>query len=540
MRPKILIISPNPSDGTAMYRASPYRRLNVDIATPKGIYLDWPELYDVDVVFFQRPASQVDVLNIETCKRFNKPVIVDYDDYSFEVDDRNPAFDYYERDAIKSVVKTILKQADAVTVSTQGLKDALLEQVPEAKIQIIHNAVDDKIFSLEPSYHERNKIILLRGGGSHDKDWTEYKDGILQILREFPDYTLAVMGHQLPWFREIPDNQLKVYKFTDIPSYFDLLMQLRPEIMIVPLQDTKFNRCKSNIAWIEGTLAGAAVIAPDLPEFSKNEGCLTVANKTNFVAQLIANLFDKFTSQVFYETSLKEIPRLSEINELRIDLIENLTRSTKKYSPKTLTATSPATDEEFHNYSLSHGHTQDFHQYQQAHSSAAEWLVKTLKPKTALELGCGTGATLVELLKRGVMAYGLELNPKSYEYFKEHHPMYGNQIYLGDFTKEPIENDVPGDLLLSIEVFEHIDQPEEWWNSFIKDLSTKFRHFYFSSTPYSDSEYFESWWGHINLRKPSEWIKLMESNGWKYSTNPRLLTSWDMIFDSVSLTKTNF
>lgn len=534
-KPKVLIISPNPSDGTSFYRAFPYHRLDVDITTPKGIYLEWCDLYNVDVVFFQRPASQVDVINIETCKRFNKPVISDYDDLATEVDDRNPAYEFYERDAIKAVIRTILRISDYVTVSTQGLREALLEQVPEANIRIIPNAVDDKMFSLEPSYHERNKIILLRGGGSHDKDWTEYKDGILAILREFPEYTLAVMGHQLPWFKEIPDSQLKVYKFTDIPTYFDLLMQLRPEIMIVPLQDTKFNRCKSNIAWIEGTLAGSRVFATGLPEFLYNTVCTLFFHNEELIRVVSWSINNKKSDN--YLSSLDALPRLSEVNELRKDLIEECLNLAKKYSPKTLKAPKPATDEEFHNYSLAHGHTQDFHQYQQAHAGTADWLVKTIRPKTALELGCGTGATLVELLKRGVMAHGWELNPLSYKYFQDHHPMYANQIHLVDFTKEPIETDEPADLLLSIEVFEHINMPEEWWNSFISDLSTKFRHFYFSSTPYSDSEYFDGWWGHSNLRKPSQWIKLFESNGWKYSTNPRLLTSWDMILDSKVLTK---
>jgi hypothetical protein len=39
--------------------------------------------------------------------------------------------------------------------------------------------------------------------------------------------------------------------------------------MFVPLVDNEFNRAKSNIAWLEGTWAGAKTIASDLPEFNK-------------------------------------------------------------------------------------------------------------------------------------------------------------------------------------------------------------------------------------------------------------------------------
>ncbi len=529
---KILVVIPMP-DGTALYRSFPYYRLGYEIVEHKQTeYIGWPELYNVDVCFFQRPANQIDVVNIEYCKRMGKPVIIDYDDNGFDLDPDNPAYYFYSRDDKQECMRECLRLADVVTVTQRYLGECLIEQVPTANIEIVPNAIDDKMFHVEPSNHIRNKIIAMRGGSSHTKDWDIYKDAILEIMDTYPEYALAVMGHHPEWLKKIDPNRIRYFKFQDIPTYFDHLLQLKPEIALVPLEDTKFANCKSNIAWIEFTIAGAAVLAQSLHMF-RQPGCITFDDAED-LKKMFKLATDPELRQGAYELSLQTIPKLSDVNEKRKDIIEKLIKTKKLLQPKTVKIP-PATDEQFHKYSLSHGHTQDDPHYEKAHQDAADYLIKYLDVKTSVELGCGTGGTLVSFLRRGVMAYGIELNHYSVEYFKESHPMYVNQIFHADITKEPIENVGVGDLVLSIEVFEHIAMPEDWWTQFISDLSKKFKYFYFSSTPYADSEHFDGWWNHCNVRRTTDWISLFESNGWSFFKNPRLLTSWDCLFKSTNL-----
>jgi hypothetical protein len=88
---------------------------------------------------------------------------------------------------------------------------------------------------------------------------------------------------------------------------------------------------------------------------------------------------------------------------------------------------------------------------------------------------------------------------------------------------------------MSIEVFEHINMPEEWWISFLTDLSTKFRYFYFTSTPYSDPEAFMSFWHHVAVKRTTDWIKMFKATGWQFVSNPKVITSWDCFFKSKNL-----
>jgi hypothetical protein len=65
------------------------------------------------------------------------------------------------------------------------------------------------------------------------------------------------------------------YKPTEqgIPRYFQNLSLLKPNFLVVPLENTVFNRCKSKIAWLEATRAGAVCLASGLDEFKKLGVC---------------------------------------------------------------------------------------------------------------------------------------------------------------------------------------------------------------------------------------------------------------------------
>jgi hypothetical protein len=526
---KILMNVPN-MDGTAYYRSMPFTRLGMDVVyhdTWKGLTLE--EVYDCDVAFFQRPANQIQVRNIEACKKYKIPVVIDYDDWGFEIDADNPAFDFYSRDDKKACMKECLKLADVTIASVEFLKQSLLEIAPTANIVVIPNAVDEKKFKITPAHHDRDKVILLRGGGSHQKDWAKYKDGIIQLMEDFPDYTLAVMGFHPEWLKSI--KKIKYYRFSDLITYFETLMQLKPELMIVPLEDNKFNRCKTDIALIEGTIAGATVISAKLPEFSKYSELLTFETNDELGALGSIMLNNKKASQGYYKEFLSQIPKLSDVNEKRRDIIEQI--SAKSFYHPNTPELKPATSLEFHEYALSRGHTQDDPEYKKSMERAVDFLCEKTNPKGVFEIGFGTGAALLEFLKRGVMAYGVETNPHSFQYFIERYPMYINQVKCEDVTKEGIN--VSGevmDLVYAIEVFEHIDMADWWWDDFLTKLSRQFRYFYFSSTPFSDSKAFDQFWGHSNIRRTTDWIKLFEKNGWKFEKQPFLLTDWDVLFVS--------
>ncbi len=533
MRPTVLALNGNSNDATSFYTSSgifPYIE-GVDFIYSDKV--DWATLMRCQIVFIPRPYTQSMVSVCQYVKICKKALWLSLDDDHFNIPKTNPSYEVISNPIAIECHKECIRLATVVTVTTQALKDVVLEHCPEANVEIIANAVNDYLFDLTPSYHQRNRTILIRGGGSHEADIEAYKEPILQLIKDYPEYKWAMVGYCPKWLANsgIENDRLLVYDYTDLMKYFEILMELKPEIMIVPLEDTKFNRSKSNIAWIEGTIAGATVAAPIyLSEFDQ-PGVISL-HKSVIEGLMILNS-KGYDNEDFYIDSLGSLPKLSDTNELRKDIIERLSKKKYKFTIKNDNSPNKiATDPQFFNVCLTHGHTQDNKEYEKMHRNLVDWLVKKLDPKTVVEFGSGPGATVEYFHDLGVTAFGMEMNPEFIKYWDKRNPDLSSYIVQCDFIKDPVELEEVFDLGVSIEVFEHIKMKEVDWEKFIEKLSTQFKHFYFSSTPFRDKPSQDHFWGHCNIRTPKSWIKLFEENGWTFVENPKVLVGWDLIFRS--------
>jgi hypothetical protein len=134
---------------------------------------------------------------------------------------------------------------------------------------------------------------------------------IRKIAEKYPDHAWYFIG-QYPWMftDEISSDKLFFVAGSEPYKYHQTLLSIAPEFMVVPLVDTKFNHAKSNIAWIEGTWAGAKVFASDLPEFLV-PGC-------GIPSLGIEPDLDASWSYI------QENLLLSHVNKIRVQLIESL------------------------------------------------------------------------------------------------------------------------------------------------------------------------------------------------------------------------
>lgn len=546
---KILVYAPIPNDGTSFYRAfGPLSHLqrhhssSVQIinGSIQGFEYNWHTLAEVDMVFLQRPSSMEQMNIIKEAKRSKKPIWIDYDDDYVNIPKTNPRYDLYANPLRQGQVKECMMMADVISTSTQALADSIEKNVDtKAEIVVIENAFDPDMFGNRVNtVVPRNKTIMWRGGDTHVADVEDYKKEILFMFDKYQQYEWVFYGHVFDWMidhalKHNQSHRLKHYQFTDLMQYFNSLMQIRPEILIVPLQDNAFNRAKSNISWIEGTLAGAVVLASDLPEF-KRPGCFTFKNGIEFKEKFKQLVSDKFLRQAGYEESMANIPCLDVVNKKRIDVACSLMNP--KYRVPEIVDVSPWGEQRFFDYALVNGHIQENPMYANGHHQVADWLIKKLDINSAIEFGCGPGPMLEQFLRNNVDAIGIEINDHFIEYFKTRNPVFAERIIKQDFALKDLNELVIDtfDLGVSIEVFEHIDMPEEWWNGFVKKLSGSMKYFYFSSTPFMSSVRFDKQWGHINVRPTKAWIKLFEENGWKFMENPKQVCDWDLLFQSTN------
>jgi hypothetical protein len=280
---RIAVHHSNLLDNTSFYRA--WGPLNALCQTDKRYELlglgsqsapCWPDILNTNVCFFHRPFTYEHVEIIEKYRKMKIPVWIDYDDDFFNLLLSSPSYSMIMNQANQSLIRHCLEIANMVTVTNEYLFSQYKPFVRN-RIEVVENALPDRLASLkrnEPS----KKTILWRGNIHHVEDLESVEKEILQVAKENKDWSWVFMGGYKPYrlqeeFHKEDIHARYLNNVPDVLDYFTCLTDLNPKILIVPLVDKPFNHGKSNIAWIEGTLAGAKCVVPDWPEWRKPGAC---------------------------------------------------------------------------------------------------------------------------------------------------------------------------------------------------------------------------------------------------------------------------
>jgi hypothetical protein len=250
----------------------------------------WDWLSGTDALFLQRPASPLSVQIALQARLMGLPVWIDWDDDLPNISRCNPSFKLVDRDMLLKVSGALIKLADVVTTSTEQLRTVRMtalsapEQVAaKAKIHVLSNALHWRNSDLR-----RNRNISWRGSAHHAENLAAVLPAISAVASS-PKYTgwkWSFMG-DTPWqiFEAIPRDRLETKTPLPIHPYIEAYFSRAPWIHLVPLADNSFNRCKSNLAWIEATAAGAVVLAPDWAEWQK-PGIIRYSQPADFATKL--------------------------------------------------------------------------------------------------------------------------------------------------------------------------------------------------------------------------------------------------------------
>lgn len=223
-----------------------------------------------------------------------KPVVYDLDDSFFDVP--NHLSIHHSINKNIPYIKWILKAADLITVSTSQLKNSLIKYTSRP-IQVIPNIVDFESFSSTPRTISNPINILISGSNTHKRDWAIIEDPIEEALKIYGDKINIVFFGDTP--KRFSDHPLvKIIDFQpNYKKYANQLKELDVHAALVPLEDSKFNQCKSNIKWLEYSAAGIPGAYSNLPPYNvcidHNRTGLLVNNTSeswfNVINKLICN-----------------------------------------------------------------------------------------------------------------------------------------------------------------------------------------------------------------------------------------------------------
>jgi hypothetical protein len=338
---KILCFIPNSSDGTSLYRGfGALNELHKNDLTIQITYVDMMafrmmDAKGFDIAYFQRPDDIKFVIFMEALKKINIRIVVDYDDYLLDVPSGNRYHALQARMDIpyENNVIACLKLADQVIVSTELLQKKF--SVYNQNITVIRNGFDDYCFKLCKELSP-NRIVLWRGGATHQPDFDFYGDEVYQLIKNNEDFTFIF------WTELFNRPENSAYAsisrlLDDLPNviikeavspldYLQGLQKIRPSLIMSVNRENDFNLCKSNIAKLEGFYCGALCLHNDWDEWQwpvfKPQSEYLLDRGMLFLdlirqkSQLVKDIYQEELEHV------KQNYLLSELNKKRIEVFK--------------------------------------------------------------------------------------------------------------------------------------------------------------------------------------------------------------------------
>lgn len=238
---------------------------------------------NADIVVFHRPIQKEMYEAALLLKEAGKKIVMDNDD-TYRANSGVPVQMFgKDREKLDTAVGYINEQlkkfaelADMVTVTTEFLKKEYLEW--NKNVVVLPNCVDPFDWE-EPVKNDTGKTrILITGSVASNKDY-ENIIPLLEKLKERKDVQVVLQAlpadhPSLKESREVYKPELDFWKqydvewypFMKLTDYLEFIPTLKIDIMLIPRHDNYFNRCKSNLKFLEASMAKMATVAQAFPD----------------------------------------------------------------------------------------------------------------------------------------------------------------------------------------------------------------------------------------------------------------------------------
>lgn len=229
----------------------------------------------------------------------------------------------YENPKLKPNMETIMKAVDYITVTTPVLAEyySLKFGIEKEKFIVIPNFLPrwwvgegynkSKISASFDQNRRRPRIGLplslshynIYGLPNTIDDFTGIRDFVRSTSNK---YEWVFIGYCPPEFKDLLENKkASIVPFSDILNYPREMFYHNLSLIVAPLHDCIFNRCKSNIKLIESWALGIPAIVQNLPCYSPYtpltfNDANDLENKINLVMQTKG----KYVDLVEYQRNL--------------------------------------------------------------------------------------------------------------------------------------------------------------------------------------------------------------------------------------------
>jgi hypothetical protein len=220
-----------------------------------------------DVVLIQRSfvvPGTIDYLN--RILRTKKPVIYETDDYLLEI----PAWhhkEYHRRSA--ALAEGILGECSLITVSTDALAEKYAGRFTD--VRVVPNHLNEVLWDrhLTAGQKPTNEIrIGLIGTRGHWYDFQKIANPLRRTLQDFDHVRLIFKGVDPSALGVSGPHVTFIAPDMNYDAFIEEFRSLDLDVVLSLLVDHPFNRCRSDIKWLEAGFCGIPGVFEDLPPYN--------------------------------------------------------------------------------------------------------------------------------------------------------------------------------------------------------------------------------------------------------------------------------
>lgn len=229
---------------------------------------------DADIVVFHRPNDDRALKVAEMLRKQGKKIVMDNDDTykGFDTTKLGKLADKFGQ--VEKALDIFGKEADLITCSTEFLRQEYLKLNPN--VVVVPNCVDPEDWpdqeDILKNEGEKVRIGLVGSVGLHTDvkgfvpvlDWLKTRADVQLVVFALPPDTPAskdVHNYYKPEIEFWQSYNVEWQPFVPIRDYIETLNNLRLDLLLIPRSDDYFNRCKSNIKFLEASMLEIPVIA---------------------------------------------------------------------------------------------------------------------------------------------------------------------------------------------------------------------------------------------------------------------------------------
>lgn len=261
---RVLVLNePEPMNGVTWWRM--YRPLallaqqfpDLSIRYNRGQILP-ADLLNTDVALAFRPCNLAQVAVLQAAKDAGCRIVLDYDDDLINIPTEHGAYAGLH-DAPRHV-KAAIDLADVVWCSTHALKNVLSGKKPNPNTQfvVMPNAILET--DLPATANRIGRVAAWRGSVLGFYDMWRCEKRFEEIRNASTQFHW--IGYRPPFIVSPKVGTTELFHHWDnrVTTHFQRLKSLQINVLWKPLHRVEFNNSKSNIAWIEATVAGGVCL----------------------------------------------------------------------------------------------------------------------------------------------------------------------------------------------------------------------------------------------------------------------------------------